>query len=804
LSPGINDIIEETSLPGETTSITVSPLDATPIDEPAAENALLQPEIDFYANLADHMTDEDLNKVSSDLLEKINEAKSSRDDWEKAYSEGLDLLGYKAEDRSTPWPNACGVTHPILSEAATRFVSQAIMEICPAKGPVGTRIYGDITDDKQKTAHRVKEHLNWLLTEVMKEYRQETEQLLFFLSLAGSAFRKVYFDQTNNRPYACFVPAEDLIVHYDTTDIETSPLVCHVMSKHTNEVRKMQMSGFYRDIDLPEPTGVGGSGISGNEIKEKFDNILGLKSSNNRLSRTLLECHVEYDLPGFEDSAPNLETAELESTGIALPYIITLDLESSTVLSIRRNYKEDDPNRDKIQYFVHYKFQPGLGFYGIGFIHQIGGIAKSSTSILRQMVDAGTLANLPSGFKTRGLRIKQDDSPIEPGEFRDVDVIGATLKESILPLPYKEPSTVLYQLMTTMIDEGRRFASINDMELPTSSSEAPVGTTLAIIERSMKVMSAIHARLHNAQKREFDLIVDLINEYMANVPYEYQTVGNKAQDFQQRVDVVPVSDPNATTFAQRIAAQQTAFQIAQAQPNLYNMRELHKQFMYSIGMDAVDTLLPDPANIPPQDPVSENANVLMGQSVKAFAWQNHDAHLTAHQAFLTDPRVQNNPMGQQMSAAMMAHINEHLAYDYKIRATQMTGIPLDNQNPIPPEQEMQIAPTLAKAAQIITGQEQQKMAMEKAMADMQDPVLQAQLLDSRTKAAEVERKANADSMKQQTEIYKTNVDATLEREKIAVQRAKIVSDQAVKVASEKNRAKESNANKGTPGGFGKS
>jgi len=791
LSPGINDIIEETSLPNETTSITVSPLDAKPLDEPAQENAVLQPEIGFYDNLADHMTEEDLSSVASDLMEKINEAKSSRDDWEKAYSAGLDLLGYKAEDRTTPWPNACGVTHPILSEAATRFVSQAIMEICPAKGPVGTRIYGDVTDEKQKTAQRVKEHLNWLLTEVMREYRQETEQLLFFLSLAGSAFRKVYYDQQNNRPYACFVPAEDLIVHYDTTDIETSPLVCHVMQKHINEVKKMQKSGFYKDIDLPEPM----HSNDDNKIRDKFDRIIGISPSNNRLSRTLLECHCEYDLKGFEDVSTD-ELGISENTGIALPYVITIDMESNQILSVKRNYKENDPKREKIQYFVHYKFQPGLGFYGVGFIHQIGGIAKSSTSILRQLVDAGTLSNLPSGFKTRGLRIKQDDSPIEPGEFRDVDVIGATLKESILPLPFKEPSGVLATLLGVIVDEGRRFASINDMELPTSSSEAPVGTTLAIIERSMKVMSAIHARLHNSQKREFDLIVDLIMEYMPNVPYEYTTVGNKAQDFNQRVDVVPVSDPNATTFAQRIAAQQTAFQIAQAQPNLYNMRELHKQFMYSIGMDAVDTLLPDPANIPPQDPVSENANVLMGQSVKAFAWQNHDAHLTAHQAFLTDPRVQTNPMGQQMSAAMMAHINEHLAYDYKIRASQMTGIPLDNQNPIPPQQEMQIAPALSRAAQIITGQEQQKAAMEKAMQDMQDPVLQAQLLDSRTKAAEVERKAHADVMKQNTEVYKTNIDASLEKEKIAVQRAKITSDQAVKIAVEKNRSKD-NADKGT-------
>jgi hypothetical protein len=780
-----DQVISDTSLPNLPQSITTNPL--APLMQPELPvEVQAMPSVDFYSNLAEVIPDSDLMVIANEILEQVKEAKASRSDWERVYADGLDLLGYKQEDRTTPWPGACGVTHPILSEATTRFVAQAIMEICPAKGPVGTKIYGEVTDEKQKKASRVKEHLNYLLTEVMKEYRTDTEQLLFFLSLAGSAFRKVYYDQTYSRPYACFVPAEDLIVHYDTTDIDTAPVVCHVMQKHINDVRKMQVNGFYRDIELPEATSTGEETL----VKQKQDKILGLNPSNNKLSRTLLECHCEYDLPGYEDP-----------DGIALPYIITLDLESNEILAIRRNYRENDIERKKIQYFVHYKFQPGLGFYGVGFIHQIGGIAKSSTSILRQLVDAGTLSNLPGGFKTRGLRIKQDDNPVEPGEFRDVDVVGATLKESILPLPYKEPSQVLAQLLEVMVNEGRRFASINDMDLPSSNSEAPVGTTLAIIERSMKVMSAIHARLHNSQKRELDLIVELIREYMDDIPYEYDTVGNKAEDFDERVDIIPVSDPNATTFAQRIAAQQTAFQIAQAQPNLYNMRELHKQFMYSIGMDSVDTILPDPANIPPQDPVSENANILMGQSVKAFAWQNHEAHLMAHQTFMNDPRVQTNPMAQTIIASIVAHNNEHIAYDYKIRVSQMTGIPLDPQNPIPPEVEMKVAPMLAKAASIVTGQEQQKAAMEKAMQDMQDPVLQTQMLDSQTKAAEVERKAHADILKNQADIYKTNVDAEIEMKKLAVARAKIASDQAVKVVAEREKAK-ANANKGTSGSSG--
>lgn len=788
MNPTIDsEVIESTTLPTPITSISADPLGIPTEPEETSAPPVIVPEIGFYDNLAEVMSEDDLRACSTEILEQIAEARRSRTDWEKAYSNGLDLLGYKAEDRTNPWPGACGVTHPILSEAVTRFVSQAIMEICPAKGPVGIKLYGDINEEKQKKGQRVKEHLNYLLSEVVREYRSETEQLLFFLSLAGSAFRKVYYDTTYDRPYACFVPAEDLLIHYDTTDIETASLVCHVMKKHVNDVLKMQLSGFYRNIELPEPTP---NSSDETQIKAKEDKILGLSPSTQKHVRTLLECHIDYDLPGmFADP-----------DGIALPYIITIDLESNEVLSIRRNYKEDDPQKRKIQYFVHYKFQPGLGFYGVGFIHQIGGIAKSSTSILRQLVDAGTLSNLPGGFKTRGLRIKQDESPVEPGEFREVDVVGATLKESILPLPYKEPSAVLAQLLGVMVDEGRRFASINDMELPTSSSEAPVGTTLAIIERSMKVMSAIHARLHSAQKREFDLIVDLIREYMVNLPYEYESVGNKAQDFDERVDVVPVSDPNASTFAQRMAAMQTAFQIAQAQPNLYNMRELHKQFMYSIGMDAVDTLLPDPANIPPQDPVSENANVLMGQSVKAFAWQNHQAHLTAHQAFLNDPRVQNNPMAQQIGASLIAHINEHVAYDYKIRASNMVGIPLDPNNPIPPEMEMQVAPMLSKAAEIITGQEQQKAALQQAIENMQDPVLQSQLLDSQSKAAEVQRKSNADILKAQTEVYKKNMDVQLKEQELAVQRAKIVSDQAVKIATAKEQAK--NANKGTPGNSG--
>lgn len=723
-----------------------------------------EPQIEFDANLAEHMEDGDLSSLASDLMASYDEDRSSRSEWEDAYIDGLDLLGVKIEERTTPFDGATGVSHPILSEAVIRFVSQAMMEIFPQNGPVRTTVIGKNSEEKTEQARRVQDYMNYLLTEEIEEYRPSTEQLLFKTALAGSGFRKVYYDPNYDRPDSLFVPAEDFVISYDTTDLKSSSRYTHVMRKSDNFVRRMQLNGFYRDVDL------GDASDEGSDIQTKYNELTGVTEVSETDVRTLLEMFVELDLEGFEHKGQ-----DGEPTGLSLPYVVTIDQSSTKVLSIRRNYKEDDPLTRAHQHFVHYKFQPGLGFYGFGLIHLIGSIAKSSTSILRQLIDAGTLANLPAGFKARGLRIKGDDRPIEPGEFRDIDLPGGAIRDNILPLPFKEPSGTLAQLMGVLVDEGRRIASIADMNIGEGNQEAPVGTTIALIERSMKVMSAVHARLHNSLRREFKLLSAIIRDTLPEYPYE---VGEDSliarSDFDDRVDIIPVSDPNATSFAQRIMQQQAALQTSAQAPQLYDLRKLHRSFLQTVGVDGVDEIVPDPSDIPAFDPVSENARMMSGAPVKVFAYQDHDSHIAAHMSLMQDPSLQQNPMGKQIAAAVSAHVSEHMAHKYRNEAQQLVGTELpalgQNEQGLTEEQEMQVAAQAAQAAAEITGKAQQQALLEQQMAAAQDPIMQQQQAELQIKQAKVQQEADEAQIEAQVEMEKARMRNALEQKRLEQQR----------------------------------
>jgi len=731
-------------------------------------------------NLAESMDDEELAELASDLIANYEEDRSSRSDWEDTYTDGLELLGIRNEIRTQPFDGATGVNHPILSEAVIRFVSQSIMEIFPASGPVKTKVVGTYSEEKSEQSKRVENYMNYLLTEDMPEYRTETEQLLFQLSLAGSAFRKVYFDPYLKRPASVFVPAEDFVVSYSTTDLITSPRFTHVMQKTENFVRKMQINGFYRDVDLAESS-MGEAG----DVKTKYNDLTGVTEVNETDLRTILEVHAELELSGFED-----KDESGEETGVALPYIVTIDKDSNSILSVRRNYDEEDPLKTPTQFFVHYKFQPGLGYYGFGLIHLIGSIAKSSTSILRQLIDAGTLANLPAGFKSRGLRIKGDDTPIAPGEFRDLDLPSGAIRDNIMPLPFKEPSQTLASLLGVLVQEGRRFASIADLQIGEGNQEAPVGTTLALIERSMKVMSAIHARLHSSLRRELSLLSNVISASVTEYPYEEE--GNPSEDFDKRVDIVPVSDPNATSFAQRMMQQQAAMQVAGSAPNLYDLRELHRRFLETTGIEEVDKILPNVSDIPPYDPVSENARIMTGIPNKVYSYQDHDAHISAHMSLMKDPSLMQNPMAKNIQPSLSAHISEHMAHKYRNEAEQMMGTelpPLEKKDGkgLSPEEEQQIATKAAQAAAQITGKAQQQAVLEQQMASAQDPVVQQQQAELKLKQAELQQEAQEAQLEAQTDIQKTQMRNDLEEKRLAQQK-EIADD---KLALEIMKAKKS-------------
>ena len=730
-------VVEEGMVP-EDTLVTELEDGGVEIDfDPSADEGMA--DVEFDGNLAEVMEDDDLRTLAVDLVGKFDSDKNSRSEWEQTYEQGLDQLGLEIEERTTPWSGACGVFHPMLSEAVVRFQSQTIQEIMPAKGPVKTQCWGIQTRERMDQAKRVQDYMNYQLIEVMTEYRSETEKLLFSLPLAGSAFRKIYYDPSLGRPTSMFVPAEDFVVAYNEADLEQAERYTHVMNRSTNQIKKLQVRGFYRDVELT--TGF----IEDNPITDKFNDIGGVSPSGSNEDRhQLLEMHADIDLPGFEDA-----------DGVALPYVITIDKSSDTILSIYRNWDEEDEHKTKKQHFVHYGYVPGIGFYNLGLIHMIGGLAKSATSLLRQLVDAGTLSNLPGGLKTRGLRIKGDDTPIMPGEFRDVDVPGGVIRDNITFLPYKEPSSVLYQLLGNIVEEGRRFASMADLKVADMNQEAPVGTTLAIMERAMKVQSAIQARIHASLKQEYKILARIIADFTSpDYPYETDAgEGIKAEDFDDRIDVIPVSDPNASTMAQRIMQYQAALQLAQQAPNMYDLPLLHRQMMELIGIPNADKVVPMPDEVPAKDPVTENQAMMTQEPVKVYEYQDHDAHMRVHMVLKNDPQmaqqVQNSPAGGAIMGALDAHVREHLAFIFRRQIEEELGTELPPMGqPLPEDMEKRLSTLIADAADQMMGKKQQQAAAQQAAQQQQDPIIQMNQQELQIRQSEVQRKTQADQAKQ--------------------------------------------------------
>ena len=732
---------------------------------------------DFYANLAEEIDDRALSSMASELLEGFEGDIASRKDWIQTYVDGLELLGLKIEERSEPWEGACGVYHPLLSEALVKFQAETMMSIFPASGPVKTHVIGKETPDKKAAAERVQDDMNYELTEVMQEYRPETERMLWGLGLAGNAFKKVYEDAQLGRQVSMYVPAEDMVVPYGASSLESADRVTHVMRKTENEMRALQVSGFYRDIDLGEPVNVL------DEVEKKIAEKLGFRATSDDRFK-VLEMHVNLDLEGYEHTDENGEP-----TGIALPYIVTIEKGSNTVLSIRRNWEQNDKKHQKQQHFVHYGYIPGFGFYCFGLIHLIGAYAKSGTSLIRQLVDAGSLANLPGGFKTRGLRVKGDDTPIAPGEFRDVDVPSGVMRDNIMPLPYKEPSQVLMALLNQIVEEGRRFANTADLQISDMSAAAPVGTTLAILERTLKVMSAVQARIHYSLKQELKLLKKIIADNApAEYDYEPEEGSRKARkaDY-HNVDVIPVSDPNASTMAQKIVQYQAVMQLAAQSPNLFNMPLLYRQMLDVLSIKNAHKLIPLPEDMRPKDPVTENQDILMMKPAKAFQYQDHTAHITVHMSAMKDPKIiqllQGNPMAQALQSAMMAHINEHLGFQYRVEIEKQLGMSLPAQQDesgddvhMDPEVEARLAPLLAQASQRLLQQNMAQAAQQQAQQQAQDPLVQMQQQELQIKAAEQQRKAQKDQ-----------TDANLKMEQIKVERARIAAQTAMEAAKSQSQ-----------------
>jgi len=717
----------------------------------------------FDDNLAEVLDEQVLATLASELTGDFDNDVSSRKEWIQTYVDGLELLGLKIEERAEPWEGACGVYHPLLSEAVVKFQAETMMETFPAAGPVKTQIIGKETPEKKDAAERVQQDMNYQITDVMKEYRPEHERMLWGLGLAGNAFKKVYFDPSLQRQVSMYVPAEDVVVPYGASSLESAERVTHVMRKTENEVRRLQHEGFYRDVDLGEPTQVM------DEIEKKIAEKLGFKATTDDRFK-LLEMHVELDLEGFEHT-----DEDGEPTGIALPYIVTIEKGTNTILAIRRNWRPEDEQHHKRQHFVHYPYIPGFGFYAFGLIHLIGAFAKSGTSLIRQLVDAGTLSNLPGGFKTRGMRVKGDDTPIAPGEWRDVDVPAGTMRDNLLPLPYKEPSQVLYSLLGTIVEEGRKFAGSAEIQASDMSANAPVGTTLAILERTLKSMSAIQARIHYAMKQEFQLLKEIIRDYTPE-EYDYEpTEGSRMakQSDYDMVFVIPVSDPNAATMAQKVVQYQAALQLAQTAPQLYDLPVLHRQMLDVLGIKNYQKLVPLPEDMKPQDPVTENQNVLMMKPVKAFAHQNHPAHIQVHMAAIQDPKIQtllaNNPMAQQLMQAMMSHVNEHIGFEYRNQISQQMGMPLPAQHDthmegeqdlnMTPEMEAQLSPLMAQAAQKLLMQNQQQAQQQQAQQQAQDPIIQLQQQELQIKMAEQQRKSKKDQDDFQLKMQQIQLEA---------------------------------------------
>jgi hypothetical protein len=740
-------------------------------------------EDDFNVNLAEYLTESALTELCGDLIGDFDSDVGARKDWIQTYVDGLELLGLKIEERTEPWEGACGVYHPLLSEALVKFQAETMMSIFPASGPVKTLVIGKETPEKKDAAERVREDMNYQLTEMMPEYRPETERMLWGLGLAGNAFKKVYYDPNIERQVAMFVPAEDIVVPYGASDLASAERVTHVMRKTENDLRKLQAAGFYRDIDLGEPNDVL------DEVEKKIAEKMGFRATSDDRYK-LLEMHVNLDLEGYEHKDENGKP-----TGIALPYVVTIEKGTQNVLSIRRNWDPNDETCQKRQHFVHYGYIPGFGFYYFGLIHLIGAYAKSGTSIIRQLVDAGTLSNLPGGFKTRGLRVKGDDTPISPGEFRDVDVPSGAIKDNLMTLPYKEPSQVLMALLNQIVEEGRRFANTADLQISDMSSQAPVGTTLAILERTLKVMSAVQARVHYSLKQELKLLKKIIAEY---TPEEYSYEPDEGSRFAKKsdyddVDVIPVSDPNASTMAQKIVQYQAVMQLAAQSPNLFNMPLLYRQMLDVLSIKDAQKLVPLPEDMKPKDPVTENQDILMLKPAKAFARQDHKAHIQVHMAPMQDPMImqllQGNPQAPQMQAAMQAHIAEHLGMQYRIEIEQRLGMALPPQYDeageeveMDPVLEAKLAPLLAQAAQQVLQQNQAQAAQQQAMQQAQDPMLQLQQREVAIKEADQQRKAQKDM-----------ADAQLKAAQIATENKRIESqtkNEMLKVAAEMRDERE--------------
>ena len=740
-------------------------------DSPEAE--------EFSKNLAEDMDEGTLNSIAGDLLEAFDGDTASRKDWLQTYVDGLELLGLKIEKRTEPWSGACGVFHPLLSEALVKFQAETIMETFPPAGPVKTVIIGKETPEKKQASVNVADDMNFQLTEVMTEYRPEHERMLWGLGLSGNAFKKVYYDPALERQISLYVPAEDLIVPYGASNLDSAERVTHVMRKTKNEVIKLQASGFYRDIDLGEPR----RGEL-DEVEKKIAENMGFNATSDERFK-ILEMHVDLDLSEYDEKDPEAGDEETEMGGVALPYVITIEKNTQTVLAIYRNWQPDDEKKLKREHFVHYPYIPGFGFYAFGLVHLLGSFAKSGTSLIRQLVDAGTLSNLPGGFKTRGMRIKGDDTPISPGEFRDVDVASGTIKDNIMTLPYKEPSQVLFTLMQNIVEEGRKFASTTDLKVSDMSAQSPVGTTLAILERTLKVMSSVHSRVHYAMKRELRLLAAIIRDFTPDeYDYEPEEGGKKAKkaDYDM-VDVIPVSDPNASTMAQKVTQWQAVIQLSQSAPQIYDEPELHKQMLEVLGVKNIGKIIPTEEDQKPTDPVSENMRILAGKPVKAFMYQDHEAHITAHMGMANDPQVQalvqDTPSAQTIAAAGAAHIAEHLGFLYRKQIEDQLGVPLpppDEQ--LPEEVEVQLSRMVAQAQTQLTQQKQAEAAQQQQQQEAQDPLniiqreeLELRKQDMQIKAQQQQAELQLKAQKQQADIEIDKAKLALEAGKVDVQRA---------------------------------
>lgn len=737
-------------------------------------------EADFDANLAEYLSDGELQTIVSDLISDYDDDVASRRDWMQTYVDGLQLLGLKIEERTDPWPGACGVYHPLLSEALVKFQAETIMSTFPAGGPVKTQIIGKETPEKREASTNVQDDMNYQLTDVMTEFRPEHERMVWGLGLAGNAFKKVYFDPNLDRQTSIYVQADDIVVPYGASDIETAERVTHVMRKTENDLRKLQVAGFYMDIDLGEPNNML------DDVEKKIAEKMGFQATTDNRYK-LLEMNVNLDLPGYEHT-----DEDGNPTGIALPYIVTIEKGSNKCLAIRRNWKPGDIKHTKRQHYVHYGYVPGFGFYCFGLIHLIGAFAKAGTSILRQLVDAGSLSNLPGGFKTRGLRVKGDDTPIAPAEWRDVDVPSGVIKDNIMPLPYKEPSQVLAGLMDKIVEEGRRFASAADMKIADMSANSPVGTTLALLERQLKVMSAVQARVHYSFKQELKLLRDIIRDYTPEeYSYEPESGGRKAKkaDYDM-VDVIPVSDPNAATMAQKVVQYQAVIQLAQMAPQIYDLPQLHRQMLDVLGIKNAQKLVPLVDDEQPTDPVTENMNALRGKPMKAFIFQDHDAHIAAHTMFMQDPlmakQIAQNPQVNAINAALQAHIAEHLGFHYRKQMEEQMGVTLPSpEEKLPPEIEAELAKLIAQASGQLLNKNKATAAQQEAQQMAQDPLIQMQQQELKIKEGELQLK----QQKIQADVQAKQAQIKTEQARIESQRE--IEFMRIRAEAERNSEKQS-------------